>query len=287
MAPGPSLTYDLEPVFREDRHANVRLPRTGAVMLEIDPIPAFQDNYFWLFRQPGTRSAWVVDPGDATPVEDALSERGLELAGILVTHHHFDHTGGVSQLAAGRPIPVIGPESSRIEAITRVVRNGETVEAAGTRFEVIEVPGHTLDHIAFHAPAERVLFCGDTLFAGGCGRLFEGTPLQMHGSLSRLAALPGSTAVYCAHEYTLANLTFAAAVEPENPALAERLAQVRELRERRVPTVPSTIGTEQDTNPFLRVGTEEVRRAAEARAGTVLESPAEVLAEIRRWKDEF
>jgi hydroxyacylglutathione hydrolase len=256
-------------------------------MLEIDAIPAFQDNYFWLFRAQGSRNAWIVDPGDAAPVEEALAARDLALAGILVTHHHSDHTGGVSQLSAGRGIPVIGPASARIEQVTRAVHESDRVDAAGVTFEVLEVPGHTLDHIAFHCPEERVLFCGDTLFAGGCGRLFEGTALQMHRSLSKLSALPGSTRVYCAHEYTLANLTFAAAIEPDNSALAERLERVRAQRARREATVPSTIGVEQDTNPFLRVNADAVHRAAETHAGASLSSPAEVFAEVRRWKDGF
>ncbi|MDZ7825723.1 MAG: hydroxyacylglutathione hydrolase [Gammaproteobacteria bacterium] len=254
-------------------------------MLQIHPVPAFRDNYFWLFHQEGDHRAWIVDPGDAGPVEAALAERNLTLAGIVVTHHHFDHTGGVSQLAATHGAEVVGPRSREFTAIDRVLGDGDRVTLAGCEFEVIEVPGHTLDHIAYHCAAEGVLFCGDTLFAGGCGRLFEGTPEQMHRSLSRLAALPGATRVYCAHEYTLANLAFARQVEPGNEALGEREQKARQLRDDDVPTVPSTIELELATNPFLRSDEPAVIRAAEGHAGRSLEAGVGTLAEIRRWKD--
>ena len=162
-------------------------------MLQIHPVPAFRDNYLWLFHEEGDRRAWIVDPGDAGPVEAALAERDLTLAGIVVTHHHFDHTGGVSQLARAHGVEVVGPRSREFTEVDRVLGDGDRVTLADREFEVIEVPGHTLDHIAYHCPDEGVLFCGDTLFAGGCGRLFEGTAEQMHRSLSRLAALPPST----------------------------------------------------------------------------------------------
>jgi hydroxyacylglutathione hydrolase len=254
-------------------------------MLRIHTVPAFQDNYFWLFHAEGERDAWIVDPGDAEPVERALAEHDLRLAGIVVTHHHFDHTGGVSQLAAAHGASVTGPDSEKIDGVSDVVREGDAVTFAGVRFEVLEVPGHTLDHIAYHAPEAGVLFCGDTLFAGGCGRLFEGTPAQMHGSLSKLAALPPETRVYCAHEYTLANLAFAERVEPESRELAERIAEARALRDAGRPTVPSTIALEHATNPFLRVAEPSVVEAAREHAGAPLEGPESVLAEVRRWKD--
>lgn len=254
-------------------------------MLNIHTVPAFQDNYFWLFHADGDRDAWIVDPGDAEPVEAALKALDLRLAGIVVTHHHFDHTGGVSQLAQAHGARVTGPDSSKIDGIDAVVRDGDSVTFAGARFEVFEVPGHTLDHIAYHSAEAGVLFCGDTLFAGGCGRLFEGTPAQMHGSLSRLATLPDDTRVYCAHEYTLANLAFAERVEPDSRDLQERIAEARATREAGEPTVPSTIALERATNPFLRTAEPAVMAAARARAGRELEDPAEVLAEVRRWKD--
>jgi len=191
----------------------------------------------------------------------------------------------VSQLAERHGAEVLGPASAQVPQVTRVLRDGDAVEIAGARFEIIEVPGHTLDHIAYHCAAEGVLFCGDTLFAGGCGRVFEGTAAQMQQSLARLAALPGDTRVYCAHEYTLANLAFARQVEPDNAELAEREREAKALRAKDTPTVPSTIGLERATNPFLRWSEDSVLRAAEARHGSPLGEPAEVFAEIRRWKD--
>ena len=254
-------------------------------MLKIHTIPAFRDNYFWLFHEVGDSRGWVVDPGADEPVEAALEAHGLTLAGILVTHHHADHTGGVAALAKRHGARVIGPVSDQFRAVDETVREGDRVICAGCEFEVIEVPGHTLDHIAYHCASEQVLFCGDTLFAGGCGRLFEGTAVQMHGSLGKLAALPEATKVFCAHEYTLANLAFAVRVEPDNTVLAERLAAARRSREADVPTVPSTVGLERATNPFLRSAAPAVIAAAEQRAGHSLTAPEDVLAEVRRWKD--
>ena len=254
-------------------------------MLDIHTIPAFSDNYFWLVHARVERAAWVVDPGDAGPVQAALARLDLDLAGIVVTHHHPDHTGGVSRLAERHDARIVGPASERIPQVQRTLGDGDAVEIAGARFEVIEVPGHTLDHIAYHCTTEAVLFCGDTLFAGGCGRVFEGTAAQMQTSLARLAALPGDTRVYCAHEYTLANLAFARLVEPDNDALAAREAEARSLRAADTPTVPSTIGLERATNPFLRWAEAPVVAAASERRGTRVEEPAAVFAEIRRWKD--
>lgn len=254
-------------------------------MLQIHTIPAFRDNYFWLFHATGSTDAWVVDPGADDPVDATLEALGLKLAGILVTHHHADHTGGVEALAKRHGAHVTGPVSAQFRAVDATVREGDRVSCAGCEFEVIEVPGHTLDHIAYHCAEEQVLFCGDTLFAGGCGRLFEGTADQMHRSLGKLATLPERTRVFCAHEYTLANLDFAIRVEPDNAALAERLEAARESRAADRPTVPSTIALERATNPFLRSAEPAVIAAAEARAGHALEAPEAVLAEVRRWKD--
>jgi hydroxyacylglutathione hydrolase len=251
--------------------------------IRIDPIPAFQDNYLWLLSD--GRQAAVVDPGDAEPVERALATRALALAAILVTHHHGDHVGGVAQLAAAHRAHVFGPAGERIPCRDTALRDGDRIEVLGTRFDVIDVPGHTRGHIAYYAPALQAVFCGDTLFAGGCGRLFEGTPEQMVGSLAKLAALPAATRVYCAHEYTLANLRFALAVEPDNATLAERRRRCEAQRARDEPTVPSTIADELATNPFLRCGEPAIRHAAERQRPGAGASTVTTFAAIREWKN--
>lgn len=261
-------------------------------MLRIEPIPAFSDNYIWLLHG-GDGRALLVDPGDAAPALEALSERGLRLAGILLTHHHPDHTGGVQTLRNAFPgLPVHGPAGSPAAAcITAPLVDGDTLSVLGRAAQVIAIPGHTLDHIAYYLPPTRaeaaVLFCGDTLFAGGCGRVFEGDPPMMHASLSRLAALPPETQLFCAHEYTLSNLRFARAVEPGNRELAEREARDIARRERGEPTVPSSIAVERATNPFLRCAETEVRAAARQQASRELPDDAAVFAVVRAWKDGF
>lgn len=257
-------------------------------MLKIESIAAFSDNYIWLLHN--SSEAWVVDPGDAGVVVAALEARGLSLGGILVTHHHFDHVGGIADLVNLYQARVIGPNNPAIEHIDQRVSQGEHISVLGIDFEVLEVPGHTLDHIAYAAPGhqpEPLLFCGDTLFAGGCGRLFEGTPAMMHKSLQQLATLPANTRVYCAHEYTLANLAFAAAVEPRDAAIASRIERDQALRDQGIATVPSTLDDELLTNPFLRCDTNSVIASAETRAGKTLDSVDAVFAEIREWKNEF
>lgn len=196
-------------------------------MLKVIPIPAFQDNYIWLFHAVDQKKAYIVDPGDAAPVIKYLEEQDLELSGILITHHHADHTGGIDGLLAVNDVPVIGPDSPKISSLTRHVSENDFVNIGGFSFNVIGVPGHTIDHIAFFCSGREdsmlpILFCGDTLFAGGCGRIFEGTPGMMYASLQKLARLPEKTRVYCAHEYTLANLTFGAAVLPDSKAIRSR-----------------------------------------------------------------
>ena len=255
-------------------------------MPAIIPIPAFADNYVWLLRE--GRAAVVVDPGDAEPVQDCLEREGLELVAILATHHHGDHVGGIEALVARRRVPVYGPANEAIPARTHAVREGEPIALGGLGLEldVLDVPGHTAGHVAYtgRMPDGAVLFCGDTLFAAGCGRLFEGTPAAMWSSLRKLASLDPATRVYCAHEYTLANLRFAAAVEPASEALKARTAHDAALRRRGLPTVPSTIADELATNPFLRVREPEVRAAAEAHAGHPLDDEVAVFAELRAWK---
>lgn len=258
---------------------------------ELIPVPAFQDNYLWLLRRDD--EAVVVDPGDAAPVEQALAANGLRLVSIMVTHHHPDHIGGIADLLRHRAIPVHGPrlEHGKIRTLDQLHSEGDVVELLGRRFEVIEVPGHTLGHIAYFAAAEEgappVLLCGDTLFSGGCGRLFEGTAEQMHRSLSRLADLPPQTQVCCAHEYTSSNLAFALAVEPGNADLHAHAQRVRELRAAQRPTLPSNLGLELRINPFLRAGAAEIRRSASAQAARPVDSDIDCFAVLRAWKDSF
>jgi hydroxyacylglutathione hydrolase len=251
--------------------------------MQIIPLPAFRDNYIWLLRHGAT--ATVVDPGDAAPVLRYLADEGLTLAAILITHHHSDHVGGVDALLAAHPVPVYGPAREDIASITRRVGGGDRVSVAGVEFQVIDVPGHTAGHVAYYAAPN--LFCGDTLFAAGCGRIFDGTPAQLHASLERLAELPGDTQVYCTHEYTLSNLAFAAAVEPNNSAIAERMALCQTLRADERPTVPFRLDGERRSNPFLRTREEEVIRQAEAQAGHALNGPEAVFAALREWKNRF
>ena len=257
--------------------------------MSIIPIPAFADNYIWLLRAEG--KAAVVDPGDAAPVIAHLEREGLELVAILNTHHHGDHVGGNRALLARWPVPVFGPARETIPGVTRTLVEGDTfrVPDIGLDFSVLDVPGHTAGHIACVARVADgpIVFCGDTLFAGGCGRLFEGTPSQMIHSLSKLAALPGDTRVFCGHEYTVANLRFAQAVEPANVLLQQRRVREQARRDRGEPTVPSTIAEERETNPFLRVDQLVVRAAAEQHAGRPLADRVAVFAEVRAWKNAF
>jgi len=221
-------------------------------MLKVLAVPAFQDNYVWLVHD-GVHAA-VVDPGDAAPVLDALKAHRLSLSAILLTHHHADHVGGVPALLRGHDVPVFGPAREDIPQITQPLTEGNTIAVPdlGLKLAVLDVPGHTRGHIAFFSPDNAWLFCGDTLFAGGCGRLFEGTPEQMVASLTKLASLPDTTQIYCAHEYTLANLRFAREVEPGNGELTTRIKLEQAKRDQGLPTLPSTLGTEKATNPFLR-----------------------------------
>lgn len=257
-------------------------------MLQVTPVRAFTDNYIWLIHSPAEPArVVVVDPGDAGPVERTLAERKLTLAGILITHHHGDHVGGVADLLRHRAVPIFGPATETIPGNPQRLREGDRAGFAdlALEFEVLDVPGHTAGHIAY--VGHGAVFCGDTLFSAGCGRLFEGTAEQMHASLSKLAALPAETLVYCAHEYTLSNLKFGLAVEPDNAATARYHAECQALRARDEATIPSDIRRERNVNPFLRCGEQSVKQAAEAHAGRGLQSETEVFAVLRQWKDEF
>jgi hydroxyacylglutathione hydrolase len=257
-------------------------------MLQVTPVRAFSDNYIWLIHSPRDVSRVVaVDPGDATPVERTLAERNLSLAGLLITHHHPDHVGGVAALLKGRKIPIFGPANEQTPGDPVRLRQGDraTFPELALDFDVLDVPGHTAGHIAY--VGHGAVFCGDTLFSAGCGRLFEGTAQQMWNSLSKLAALPSDTLVYCAHEYTLANLRFGLAVEPDNAESAGYFEECQAKRSRDEATVPSSMRRERNVNPFLRCDRESVKQAAEAKVGRRLQNHTEIFAVIRQWKDGF
>lgn len=259
-------------------------------MIQITALPAFSDNYIWLLQDPARRHCAVVDPGDSTPVLAWLADHpDWRLTDILVTHHHQDHTGGILELKARTGARVLGPALESIPGIDLALEDDQEVDILELAFRVIHVPGHTAGHIALFAEdaGQPLLFCGDTLFAAGCGRLFEGTAAQMHASLQRLARLPAATRVYCTHEYTLSNLRFALAVEPDNVDLQQRQREAEALRKQDQPTLPSNLGLELATNPFLRVTESAVWNKCNARAGAPLATPEAVFAELRAWKDNF
>ncbi len=260
--------------------------------LIVESIPAFADNYIWLLRRPEGTACAVVDPGEAEPVITRLRRDGLRLDAILITHHHADHIGGLAKLRRLWPeVEVFGPADRRIPGLTRVVTDGDRVSLSGfegagleSAFEVLAVPGHTATHIAYRG--DDGLFCGDTLFAAGCGRVFDGTFEQLAASLRRIAALPAQTRCYCAHEYTLANLGFARWVEPDSPAVAAAIAAAEQRRAQGQPTLPTTLAEECAVNPFLRTTEPAVIAAAERFAGASLDGPTQVFTALRRWKDE-
>lgn len=255
----------------------------------IHPILAFEDNYIWVFTDQSGKFACVVDPGDAAPVEDYLEIHGLILKEIIITHHHQDHVGGLPKLIAHYSPRVSGPSGSKTIGINNPVSEGESITVFETDFSVIEVPGHTLDHIAYFSSnsSSPILFCGDTLFAAGCGRLFEGSPAMMVNSLAKLAALPPETAVYCTHEYTLANLRFALAAEPQNIQIKDRVDDEQSKRDKNLPTLPSTIDIELSTNPFLRCDRPELQNNIAKQMNVSVGNTLDTFANLRRWKDNF
>jgi hydroxyacylglutathione hydrolase len=259
--------------------------------MKLIALPAFSDNYLWLWQQ--DQQAVVVDPGDAAPVLQALADQGLTLAAILVTHHHADHVGGVRELHLATGAQVFGPAREDVPAPFTPVMQGDALELLGQTVQALDVPGHTAGHVAYFLPdatPNPVLFCGDTLFSGGCGRIFEGTPAQMLASLDSLAALPASTQVCCAHEYTVSNLRFALAVEPSNINLQTYAAHCHQLRAQGIPTLPAQLATELRINPFLRARHPDVQHAVAQHAGlSALEQTDDVavFAALREWKNDF
>ncbi|NOY66108.1 MAG: hydroxyacylglutathione hydrolase [Gammaproteobacteria bacterium] len=248
-------------------------------------IPAFNDNYIWLIHKENNKNIVIVDPGDAKPVLETIRQHQYQPVAILITHHHSDHVGGINQLKARYDIPVYGPANENIAAITHPLKEGDnvTITELDLTLQVLDVPGHTRGHIAYYS--NNMLFCGDTLFTGGCGGLFEGTAEQMHHSLNKIAALPDETQIYCAHEYTLDNLNFARVVEPENKALLQRIKDTQAKRKLNKATVPAKLALEKDTNPFLRCDVPDVIQAAEQFALKRLKSGTETFATVRHWKD--
>ena len=255
-------------------------------MIKILPILVFTDNYVWMLVDETTSSAWVVDPGDASKVEAALAKNSLELKGILLTHHHMDHSAGIRELLKAHPgITVCAGVLNTNHYVNFAVKDNQSFTCLAKPCQALAIPGHTLDHTAFYI--ENALFCGDTLFSIGCGKVFEGTPQQMLASLSKLAALPDDTQVYCGHEYTLANLHFAVHVEPKNQLLQKKLAEITHIRKDHGCTLPSLLVEEKQLNPFLRCHSHEIITAVENHIGKKLTDPVDVFSHLREWKNNL
>ena len=256
-------------------------------MIDVIPIPAFNDNYIWMIHDTSSNCAAIVDPGDSKPVISVIKQAKVKPVAILITHHHPDHIGGIKELLSHYDIPVFGPAGETIPGIHHSLKEGDKVKLddIDVEFEIIDVPGHTSGHIAYYGNGK--LFIGDTLFMAGCGRLFEGTAAQMYSSLSKIMQLADDTEIYCAHEYTLANLAFAETVEPDNQDIKKRIESCKKLRAAGIPTVPGTLLTEKHTNPFLRSSEASVISAARRHTGQDLNKSVDVFAAIRNWKDNF
>ena len=256
--------------------------------LIITPIPAFEDNYIWCIEDTQSDGFVVVDPGDSQVVIELALKLQKELSAILVTHHHADHTGGIKALVDHfGEMPIYGPVNSPYAGITHVLKEPDSVGIFDAHFSVIEIPGHTLDHIAYYNSQQGLLFCGDTLFLAGCGRVFEGTPLQMHQSLNKIMALPAMTMAYPTHEYSLANLEFAMAVDGNNEALKLAQQMCQEIRAENAVTLPTRLAQEAAINPFVRTHDKAVIASAEEYQNQALETPGEVFAALRQWKNSF
>ena len=256
-------------------------------MLEIIPLPALKDNYIWLLKNTISRHVAIVDPSEAEPVLNVIKSEGLIPIAIMITHHHWDHVGGIQGITEQFEIPVYTPKTETVAGSTNPVAEGDIISLSELELslEILDVPGHTSGAIAYYT--DTVVFSGDTLFTAGCGRMFEGTPPQMHASLSKFKTLPDSTLLYCGHEYTASNLKFAASVEPDNAAIHKRLQHVEKLRNSNQPTVPATLAEEKQTNPFLRCEISDVIMAASHFSDKDLNEPSEVFAALRKWKDDF
>jgi len=253
-------------------------------MIKFSPISAFNDNYIWAMHN--QTHCVIVDPGSHAEVQAFLIKEGLELSAIIITHWHADHTGGIETLSSAYAIPVFGPDNPQIIGITHTIADGDNIELLGTSIAVLKTPGHTLDHLSFYLSDENALFCGDTLFAGGCGRIFEGDADMLFNSLMRLKALPNNTRIYCAHEYTLSNLRFALEAEPDNISIYERMLDCEKRRHEGLPTLPSLLSDEINTNPFLRTDSASVITQA-LNQGAASDAANEVFATLRQWKNAF
>ena len=254
-------------------------------MINIEPIKAFSDNYIWLLTT--NEGSIVIDPGESSNTIKYLENNKLNLQSILITHHHFDHTGGIEDLLNYKSVDVFGPKND-IQSINKIVKDGQTINLIGIDFQIIEIPGHTLDHIAFYSEnnGDPILFCGDTLFAGGCGRVFEGTYTQMYHSLLKLKNLPETTKIYCGHEYTAANLKFAKEVEPANKDISNRYNNIMGLIQKNQPTLPTSMSEELKTNPFLRCDSEKIKNNT-ANELNLASSEEDIFKILREWKDNF